>query len=114
MYVYLYVFKWIILFVRFKQLCEDAYMVLRKHRRLIVTMFRMMVNVGIPELQDLKAVEHLDTTLKPEATDVEARRHIRDKIEEAMKESWKTKWHEKFHIMKHHRRFGGFLPKTNN
>ena len=89
--------------LRFRKTCEDAYMVLREQRKLIITLFLMMVNVGIPELHSVQAIEeHLNKTLDPSLSDPEARQHIQRKIDDAMKEAWKTKWHEKIHIYKHY------------
>ena len=78
-------------------------MLLRENRKLIITLFMMMVNVGIPELQSVQSVEYLQKTLQPNLDDEDARKHIQNKIEESLKNAWQTKIHERVHIFMHYK-----------
>lgn len=57
---------------RFTQYCGNAYLKLRKHAQLFLTLFAMMLHGGIPELQSVTDLEYLRTTLALERTDEEA------------------------------------------
>lgn len=38
-------------YIRFQELCGRAYLALRRHANLLITLFIMMLPTGIPELQ---------------------------------------------------------------
>ena len=38
-------------FAKFQKLCGEAYLALRRHSNLLITLFTMMLPAGIPELQ---------------------------------------------------------------
>ena len=50
----------------------SAYMALRKHSNLLITLFTMMLPTGITELQNINDVGYLRKTLAVEKTDKEA------------------------------------------
>ncbi len=56
----------------FQELCGKAYLALRKHSNLLITLFTMMLPTGIAELQSINDVGYLRQTLAVEKSDEEA------------------------------------------
>ena len=75
----------------FQELCGQAYVMLRKHANLFITLFVMMLTCGIPELQCLDDVEYLRKTLGVDKTDQEALEYFQKRFSEAYAGSWTTK-----------------------
>lgn len=50
-------------FKKFQQLCEQAFITLRKHGGLILSLFSMMISTGLPELSSEKDLQYLKETL---------------------------------------------------
>uniref|UniRef100_A0A672U5Z2 phosphatidylinositol-4,5-bisphosphate 3-kinase n=1 Tax=Strigops habroptila TaxID=2489341 RepID=A0A672U5Z2_STRHB len=46
-------------FGRFRQYCEEAYLILRKHGNLFITLFALMLTAGLPELTSVKDIQYL-------------------------------------------------------
>lgn len=44
---------------RFRQYCEEAYLILRKHGNLFITLFALMLTAGLPELTSIKDIQYL-------------------------------------------------------
>lgn len=44
---------------RFRQCCEDAYLILRRHGNLFITLFALMLTAGLPELTSVKDIQYL-------------------------------------------------------
>ena len=86
---------------RFKELCTDAYLTLRKNSNFLMTLFLMMTNTGIPELSKAEDIEYMRKTLVPDLTEKQARAHFNKKFEEVMKSSWKTSVDWLMHLIKH-------------
>ncbi|XP_058063113.1 phosphatidylinositol 4,5-bisphosphate 3-kinase catalytic subunit delta isoform [Anopheles bellator] len=74
----------------FQQKCEDAFLSLRRHGCLILSLFAMMISTGLPELSSEKDLNYLRETLVLDKTEDEARSHFRQKFSEALANSWKT------------------------
>ncbi|XP_018567528.1 phosphatidylinositol 4,5-bisphosphate 3-kinase catalytic subunit delta isoform [Anoplophora glabripennis] len=74
----------------FQEYCEKAFMILRKHGNLILSLFAMMISTGLPELTSEKDLNYLRETLVLNKTDEEALQHFRAKFDEALSNSWKT------------------------
>ncbi|XP_063236433.1 phosphatidylinositol 4,5-bisphosphate 3-kinase catalytic subunit delta isoform isoform X2 [Bacillus rossius redtenbacheri] len=74
----------------FQKCCEDAFLVLRKHGRLILSLFAMMISTGLPELSSEKDLNYLRDTLVLDMTEEDARQHFKSKFDEALSNSWKT------------------------
>ncbi|KAJ8947735.1 hypothetical protein NQ318_017997 [Aromia moschata] len=68
----------------------QAFMILRKHGNLILSLFAMMISTGLPELSSEKDLNYLRETLVLNKTDEEALLHFRAKFDEALSNSWKT------------------------
>jgi len=88
-------------FDRFQETCGKAYMALRKHANLLITLFTMMLPTGITELQNISDVEYLRKTLSVEKTDEEALQYFQNIFSEAHGGSWKTKLDWYFHAIRH-------------
>lgn len=50
-------------FQRFQSYCEQAFLVLRQHGGLILSLFAMMISTGLPELSSEKDLNYLRDTL---------------------------------------------------
>lgn len=50
-------------FQRFQNYCETAFLVLRRHGALIISLFAMMISTGLPELSSEKDLNYLRDTL---------------------------------------------------
>ncbi|XP_066595868.1 phosphatidylinositol 4,5-bisphosphate 3-kinase catalytic subunit delta isoform [Prorops nasuta] len=77
-------------FQRFQNHCEQAFLVLRHHGGLILSLFAMMISTGLPELSSEKDLNYLRDTLVLEMSESEAQKHFRSKFDEALCNSWKT------------------------
>ncbi|KAM4695460.1 phosphatidylinositol 4,5-bisphosphate 3-kinase catalytic subunit beta isoform 1-T2 [Discoglossus pictus] len=78
-------------FGRFRQCCEDAYLILRRNGNLIITLFALMLTAGLPELSSVKDIQYVKDSLALGKTEDEALKQFRQKFDEALKESWTTK-----------------------
>lgn len=74
----------------FQNYCEKAFLILRKHGGLILSLFAMMISTGLPELSSEKDLNYLRDTLVLNKTEQEALAHFRAKFDEALANSWKT------------------------
>ncbi|XP_017779858.1 PREDICTED: phosphatidylinositol 4,5-bisphosphate 3-kinase catalytic subunit delta isoform [Nicrophorus vespilloides] len=77
-------------FKMFQQYCEQAFLILRKHGGLILSLFAMMISTGLPELSSEKDLNYLKETLVLSKSEEEALQHFRSKFDEALSNSWKT------------------------
>ncbi|XP_053678088.1 phosphatidylinositol 4,5-bisphosphate 3-kinase catalytic subunit delta isoform [Anopheles nili] len=77
-------------FCHFQTLCEEAFLILRQHGCLILSLFSMMISTGLPELSSEKDLNYLRETLVLDKTEEEARSHFKHKFSEALANSWKT------------------------
>lgn len=50
-------------FQRFQSYCEQAFLILRQHGALILSLFAMMISTGLPELSSEKDLNYLRDTL---------------------------------------------------
>ncbi|MEE6500700.1 hypothetical protein FKM82_003893 [Ascaphus truei] len=46
-------------FGRFRQCCEDAYLILRRNGNLIITLFALMLTAGLPELSSVRDIQYV-------------------------------------------------------
>ncbi|KAK7093898.1 phosphatidylinositol 4,5-bisphosphate 3-kinase catalytic subunit delta isoform-like [Littorina saxatilis] len=84
-------------FERFRETCEQAYLILRSRSHLLMSLFMMMLSSGIPQLTCRRDVDYLKETLKPDLTEEGAREHFRGKFKEALRNSWTTSVNFWFH-----------------
>ncbi|KAJ7324908.1 hypothetical protein JRQ81_017928 [Phrynocephalus forsythii] len=78
-------------FGRFRQCCEEAYLILRRHGNLFITLFALMLTAGLPELTSVKDIQYLKDSLALGKSDEEALKQFKQKFDEALRESWTTK-----------------------
>ncbi|XP_060098149.1 phosphatidylinositol 4,5-bisphosphate 3-kinase catalytic subunit beta isoform [Heteronotia binoei] len=78
-------------FCRFRQCCEGAYLVLRRHGNLFITLFALMLTAGLPELTSVKDIQYLKDSLALGKSEEEALKQFKQKFDEALRESWTTK-----------------------
>jgi len=88
-------------FEKFQETCGKAYMALRKHANLLITLFTMMLPTGITELQSINDVGYLRKTLAVEKTDKEALAYFQSMFNDAYGGGWTTKLDWFFHGVKH-------------
>jgi len=78
-------------FAQFQELCGKAYLALRRHSNLLITLFMMMLPSGITELQSINDVSYLRQTLAVEKDDKEALEYFQNVFNDAYKGAWTTK-----------------------
>jgi phosphatidylinositol kinase/protein kinase (PI-3 family) len=72
------------LFKEFELLCCRAYNVLRKHSTLLITLFSLMLQCGIPELETDADIVWLREKLLIGSSDEEAAKYFNARIHEAL------------------------------
>jgi len=88
-------------FAQFQELCGKAYLALRRHANLLITLFMMMLPSGITELQSINDVSYLRQTLAVEKNDKEALEYFQNVFNDAYKGAWTTKLDWFFHSVRH-------------
>ncbi|KAF6209139.1 hypothetical protein GE061_014883 [Apolygus lucorum] len=74
----------------FRKICEQAFLILRRHGNLILSLFAMMISTGLPELSSENDLNYLRDTLVLDLNEEDALQHFRSKFDEALRNSWKT------------------------
>ncbi|XP_059092638.1 phosphatidylinositol 4,5-bisphosphate 3-kinase catalytic subunit alpha isoform-like [Tigriopus californicus] len=88
-------------FIKFQELCGQAYLKLRRHANLLITLFTMMLPTGITELQSTNDVGYLRKTLAVEKTEEEALEYFQSMFYHAYGGAWTTKLDWFFHGIRH-------------
>lgn len=88
-------------FAQFQELCGKAYLALRRHSNLLITLFMMMLPSGITELQSINDVSYLRQTLAVEKDEKEALEYFQNVFNDAYKGAWTTKLDWFFHSVRH-------------
>ena len=78
------------LLFRFKQLCERAFLILRRKGPLLINLFVMMLSAGLPELRSLDDIGYLRKTLVLSLSEEDAIKDFRKKFDHAIKNSFST------------------------
>ncbi len=94
--------RWLLQFYHYllQVLCGEAYLALRRHSNLLITLFTMMLPAGIPELQSINDVGYLRRTLGVEKSEKEALEYFRTMFYDAYDGAWTTKLDWFFHSVK--------------
>ena len=71
-------------FADFQQKCVNAYWVLRENARVIVNMFYLMIDSGIPELNNIDNLKKLHEKFVPQKNKQEASNYILDNLRESV------------------------------
>ncbi|XP_006823866.2 phosphatidylinositol 4,5-bisphosphate 3-kinase catalytic subunit alpha isoform-like [Saccoglossus kowalevskii] len=88
-------------FKQFQIICSTAYVKLRKHANLFISLFMMMLSSGIPELQTIEDVHYLQKTLAVNRTEDEALLYFVKQFDAAHGGGWTTKLDWLMHGIKH-------------
>ncbi|XP_049437828.1 phosphatidylinositol 4,5-bisphosphate 3-kinase catalytic subunit gamma isoform [Epinephelus fuscoguttatus] len=75
-------------FQRFRDTCTQAYLSLRAHSRLLITLFSVMLLTGIPELSAAEDMRYLREALQEEQNEAEAKEHFLQQIAECEQKGW--------------------------
>ncbi|KAM4609720.1 phosphatidylinositol 4,5-bisphosphate 3-kinase catalytic subunit gamma isoform [Polymixia lowei] len=75
-------------FERFRDTCTQAYLSLRPHSRLLVTLFSLMLLTGIPELSTAEDMRYLREALQEERGEAEAKEHFLQQISVCEQLGW--------------------------
>uniref|UniRef100_A0A3Q1H2J1 phosphatidylinositol 3-kinase n=1 Tax=Anabas testudineus TaxID=64144 RepID=A0A3Q1H2J1_ANATE len=75
-------------FQRFRDTCTQAYLSLRSHSRLLVTLFSLMLLTGIPELSAAEDMRYLREALQEEQSEAEAKEHFLQQISVCEQLGW--------------------------
>ena len=78
-------------FNRFRNLCEIAYMTIRKYSNLFINLFTMMLSSDMTELQSIEDILFIRKTLAIDESDNKALEFFRNQFNEAYKRSFTTK-----------------------
>ena len=85
-------------FRQFEELCCRAFLVLRRHVNLMLALFSLMVDCGIPELMTLADIAWMRNSLMPELSEEEAVERFMGLISESL-ENKKTRWNHAIHLI---------------
>jgi phosphatidylinositol-4,5-bisphosphate 3-kinase len=85
------------MFLEFKKKMEKGYIILRNHKEVIVTLLKILLCTGIPEL-DEKSLKYLENSLLLKRDDKEAIEYLNKKINDSM-DSMSTKLNFAIHIV---------------
>uniref|UniRef100_A0A674NP13 phosphatidylinositol 3-kinase n=1 Tax=Takifugu rubripes TaxID=31033 RepID=A0A674NP13_TAKRU len=72
----------------FRDTCTRAYLSLRSHSQLLITLFSLMLLTGIPELSTSEDMRYLRKALQEEQSETEAKEHFLQQIAECEKMGW--------------------------
>ena len=86
-------------FGKFREMCENAYMIIRRYSHLIINLFTLMLSSDMPELQSVEDIMFLRRTLAIDETDERAREFFRKQFFEAYRLSFTTKLDWMFHAL---------------
>uniref|UniRef100_A0A671WRH6 phosphatidylinositol 3-kinase n=1 Tax=Sparus aurata TaxID=8175 RepID=A0A671WRH6_SPAAU len=86
-------------FQRFKDTCTQAYLSLRSHSRLLITLFHLMLLTGIPELSAAEDMRYLREALQEEQSEAEAKEHFLQQISVCENEGWTVQANWWIHMM---------------
>ncbi|XP_028265652.1 phosphatidylinositol 4,5-bisphosphate 3-kinase catalytic subunit gamma isoform [Parambassis ranga] len=75
-------------FQRFRDTCTQAYLSLRSHSRLLVTLFSLMLLTGIPELSAAEDMRYLREALQEEQVEEDAKEHFLQQISVCEQLGW--------------------------
>uniref|UniRef100_A0A3Q3K3Z4 Uncharacterized protein n=1 Tax=Monopterus albus TaxID=43700 RepID=A0A3Q3K3Z4_MONAL len=87
-------------FQRFRNICTQAYLSLRTHSRLLVTLFSLMLPTGIPELSAAEDMRYLREALQEEQGEAEAKEHFLQQISLCEQLGWTVQANWWIHMVK--------------
>ncbi|KAG5679471.1 hypothetical protein PVAND_009036 [Polypedilum vanderplanki] len=75
-------------FENFRNLCEQAFLILHNNGSLLLSLFSMMIQTGLPELKSLKDLDYMREKLALDYPENDAVELFKAKFDEALKSSW--------------------------
>ena len=72
-------------FRQFQELCVRAFLVLRRHANLLLALFSLLVDCGIPELTSLGDLAWMADALMPDMTEAEAAQAFLGLLQESLR-----------------------------
>uniref|UniRef100_A0A3Q2D4W3 Phosphatidylinositol 4,5-bisphosphate 3-kinase catalytic subunit gamma isoform-like n=1 Tax=Cyprinodon variegatus TaxID=28743 RepID=A0A3Q2D4W3_CYPVA len=87
-------------FQRFRETCSEAYLLLRSHSRLLITLFSLMLLTGIPELSAAEDMRYLREALQEDQSEGQAKAHFLEKITECENLGWTVQANWWIHMVK--------------
>ncbi len=84
---------------KFTQKCVNAYLILRENARTIVNMFYLMIDSGIPQINDIECLKKLHEQFAPGLTKDQAKNKFLKELDDALN-SITSEIKEKFHKWK--------------
>nr|XP_008176156.2 phosphatidylinositol 4,5-bisphosphate 3-kinase catalytic subunit alpha isoform-like [Chrysemys picta bellii] len=88
-------------FERFQEMCYAAYLAIRQHANLLISLFSLMLSSGLPELQSFDDIAYLRKTLALDKAEPEALEYFTKQMNEAHHGGWTTKMDWIFHTIRH-------------
>ena len=86
-------------FETFRNLCERAYLTLRRNGSLLISLLAMMISTGLPELSSEQDVNIVRATLNLDRSEEEALESFRREFDESLRNAWKISLDWWFHMM---------------
>ncbi|KAK0405618.1 hypothetical protein QR680_018090 [Steinernema hermaphroditum] len=86
---------------KFRKLCIEAYMMLHDNARLFITIFRLMICMGLTELQSPEQVKYIENSLCYDLARTTANAHFSQVFDETAKNDVATKLNWFSHAVKH-------------
>lgn len=85
---------------RFKETCEEAFMMLRNHGSLFINLFSLMLSCEIPELTTPNDINYIRDALCLSMSDEMALENFRKRMKEAIGNAWSVSVNWYFHNVK--------------
>ena len=86
-------------FENFRNLCERAYLTLRRNGCLLISLLAMMISTGLPELSSEQDVNIVRSTLNLDRSEEEALENFKHEFDESLRNAWKISLDWWFHMM---------------
>ena len=93
-------------FERFRVLCEEAFIAIRRHGSLIISLLAMMIQTGLPELSSEQDLNAIRATLHLDRSEDEALEHFRKDFNESLRNAWTISLDWWFHMLNQKRARG--------
>ena len=84
-------------FNRFRNICERAYLTLRRHSSLLISLLAMMISTGLPELSSEQDLNIIRSTLNLDQSEDEALDSFKRDFDESLN-NWKISANWFFHM----------------
>lgn len=92
----------LLLLLRFQEMCYKAYLAIRQHANLFINLFSMMLGSGMPELQSFDDIAYIRKTLALDKSEQEALDYFMKQMNDAHHGGWTTKMDWIFHTIRQH------------